>query len=107
MSEPQETPDLSSLEKDYRIIGQVGAAGDTRAYSATRLNADSKRRDDQTGVIIAVVRKPAGDEGNALSHLAADTKTLAALKHRRLLPVIEGRWLGRQGLRGRHRAHRR
>ena len=94
MSEPKETPDLSSLEKDYRIIGQVGAAGDTRAYSATRLNVDAKRRDDQTGVIISVVGKPAGDEGNALSHLAADTKTLAALKHRRLLPVIEGRWLG-------------
>ncbi|HET7188879.1 MAG TPA: hypothetical protein VFI52_12035, partial [Gemmatimonadaceae bacterium] len=51
-------------------------------------------RDDQTGVFITVVTTPEGDEGNAVTHLAADVKQLAVNPHRRLLPILEGRWLG-------------
>ena len=65
-----------------------------RRYVATRRGETSKRRDDQPGVLITVFPTPKGDEANALSHLAADTQLLARLAHRRLIPVVEGRWLG-------------
>jgi hypothetical protein len=94
MSETNQSPDLSALENDYEIVGEVRAAGDARTFTATRKDAGVKRRDDQSSVLISVVTTPAGDEGNALSHLAADTKLLAGLTHRRLMPVIEGRWIG-------------
>src|SRR3954463_5142367 len=94
MTEVRQSPDLSSLAADYDIVGEVGGARDARTYMADRKDALGKRRDDQTAVLIAVFTAPEDDEGNALSHLAADTKLLASTTHRRLVPVIEGRWLG-------------
>ncbi len=94
MTEARQSPDLSSLAADYDIVGEIGGARDARTYMANRKDAVGKRRDDQTAVLISVVTSPEGDEGNALSHFAADSKLLAAATHRRLVPVIEGRWLG-------------
>jgi hypothetical protein len=94
MSETNQSPDLTTLENDYEIVGEVRGPGGVRAYTATRKDAGVKRRDDQSGVLISIVTTPEGDEGNALSHLAADTKLLAGMSHRRLIPVIEGRWVG-------------
>ena len=96
MTDPKpSSPDLSTLANDYDIVGEVGGSKDARSFMATRKAASgTKRRDDTTGVVITVVTPPEGDEGNALSHLAADTKMLAGTVHRRLLPVIEGRWVG-------------
>jgi hypothetical protein len=86
--------DLSSLTADYDIVGELEASADSRTYIATRKGDAAKRRDDQTGVLITVIATPDGDEANALTHLAADIKLLARTPHRRLTPVIEGRWLG-------------
>jgi hypothetical protein len=93
MSETNQSPDLSALENDYEIVGEVRAGDDARTFAATRKDAGVKRRDEQAAVLISVVRTPAGDEGNALSHLAADTKLLTGMTHRRLIPVIDGRWI--------------
>lgn len=86
--------DLSALADDYEILGELDSPGTARSYIARRKGDSSKRRDDQRDVLIEVVSTPAGDEANALSHLAADTQLLARLPHRRLIPIIEGRWLG-------------
>jgi len=94
MSETKLSLDLSALSNDYEIVGEVSGLRDARTFMATRKDAGTKRRDDDTGVLISVITSPAGDEGNALSHLAADTKMLAGSTHRRLIPVIEGRWIG-------------
>ncbi|MEP6991679.1 MAG: hypothetical protein ABJA80_12185 [bacterium] len=92
----QPSLDLSSLASDYEIVGEVSGSRDARTYMATRKQSGAgKRRDDSPAVVISVVTPPSGDEGNALSHLAADTKLLAGTSHRRLLPVIEGRWIGK------------
>ena len=94
MSDPKHPLDLSAFASDYQIVGELGRRGAAHHYSATRVDEAGKRRDDDTRVLIAVVTTPEGDEGNALSHLAADTKLLAGKTHRRLIPVIEGRWIG-------------
>jgi len=94
MKEPSQSFDLSPLAADYDIVGQQDGADGVRRYLATRKGDTAKRRDDQPGVLVTVFTTPAGDEANALSHLAADTQLLARLAHRRLIPVIEGRWLG-------------
>ncbi len=94
MSETKQSLDLSVLESDYEIVGEVSGSRDARTFMATRKDAGTKRRDDHTGVLVSIVTSPAGDEGNALSHLAADTKLLAGSTHRRLIPVVEGRWIG-------------
>jgi hypothetical protein len=93
MKEPKQSFDLSSLSADYDIVGEQGGTDDARRYLATRKGDTAKRRDDQPGVLITVFQTPRGDEANALSHLAADTQLLARLAHRRLIPVVEGRWL--------------
>ncbi len=94
MSDKKKTVDLAPLADDYEIVGEAGETDFTRTYIGTRTHAAAKRRDDNAGVLITVVTTPKGDEGNALLHLASDTKTLAGASHRRLIPVIEGRWLG-------------
>ncbi len=94
MSETNKSPGLTALENDYDVVGEVRGPGGVRAYTATRKDAGAKRRDDQSAVLISIVPNPEGDEGNALSHLAADTKLLAGMSHRRLIPVIDGRWVG-------------
>lgn len=96
MSDTKPSSDLSALESDYTILGELNGPCDARSYIAKRKDTDTaaKRRDDDTNVLITVVTTPKGDEGNALSHLAADTKVLAGVSHRRLIPVLDGRWLG-------------
>src|SRR4051812_38085503 len=94
MTQSSETLDLSPLANDYDIVGELDGTDGVARYMATRRGDTSKRRDDQPGVLITVFTTPEGDEANALSHLAADTQLLARLAHRRLIPVIEGRWLG-------------
>ena len=94
MSETNQSPDLTAFENDYDVVGEVRGPGGVRAYTATRKDEGAKRREDQSGVMISVITTPEGDEGNALSHLAADTKLLAGMTHRRLIPVVEGRWVG-------------
>jgi hypothetical protein len=94
MPKSTEAPDLSSLMVDYDLIGELNDARDARTYIARRQNDDAKRRDDAKDVLITVVGTPEGDEGKALDQLAADTKLLAATSHRRLVPVLEGRWVG-------------
>ena len=88
------SPDLSALNDDYDVVGEITGTGDAHSYIATRKGEGTKRRDDQTGVVITVVTTPEGDEANALTHLAADTQLLARTAHRRLVPIIEGRWIG-------------
>lgn len=94
MKQPAQSLDLSPLSADYEIVGEQDGLDGVRRYVATRKGDTAKRRDDQPGVLITIFRTPKGDEANALSHLAADTQLLARLAHRRLIPVIEGRWLG-------------
>ena len=94
MKETSQSFDLSPLANDYDIVGEQDGTDGLQRYLATRRGDNSKRRDDQPGVLITVFPTPEGDEANALSHLAADTQLLARLAHRRLIPVIEGRWLG-------------
>ncbi len=94
MKQPSQSFDLSPLASDYDIVGEQDGTDGLRRYLATRRGDTAKRRDDQPGVLITVFPTPEGDEANALSHLAADTQLLARLAHRRLIPVIEGRWLG-------------
>ena len=95
MSDEKQSADLSPLLSDYDLVGELSIHGPGRTYIATRKDPGAKRREDDTRVLITVVETPQGDEGNALSHLAADTKQLSSLKHRRLVPVVEGRWLGK------------
>ena len=94
MKESSQAFDLSPLANDYDIVGEQDGTDGLRRYLGTRRGDTSKRRDDQPGVLITVFTTPEGDEANALSHLAADTQLLARLAHRRLIPVVEGRWLG-------------
>lgn len=94
MKELTQSFDLSLLATDYDIVGEQDGADGVRRYVATRKGDTTKRRDDQPGVLITIFSTPEGDEANALSHLAADTQLLARLAHRRLIPVIDGRWLG-------------
>jgi hypothetical protein len=94
MRDTKPIPDLTSLNADYELVGELTGSGDARSYIATRKGESTKRRGDQTGVVITVVTTPEGDEANALTHLAADTQLLARMSHRRLVPIIEGRWIG-------------
>lgn len=87
-------PVLTALANDFDIVGELGGAPGTRFLIATRKNVDGKRRDDSGRVIIEIVRSPEGDESHALDHVASDTKLLSSLRHRRLVPILEGRWVG-------------
>ena len=83
----QQTLDLEQLNDDYEVIGELSARDDARTLIA-------RRKDSGADVLITVVETPSGDEGNALSHLAADTKRLTELRHRNVLPILDGRWVG-------------
>jgi Protein tyrosine and serine/threonine kinase len=87
MTTTQDTLDLESLAGTYEIIGELGGRNDARTFIA-------KQRDTRMDVLIAVMGGPEGDEGNALSHLAADANRLAELHHRNLVPILEGKWVG-------------
>ncbi len=88
-------PVSAALADEFDIVGELGGAPGTRFLIATRKRAgDGKRRDDSGRVIIEIVRSPEGDESHALDHVASDTKLLSTLRHRRLVPILEGRWVG-------------
>ena len=87
-------PDLTNLTGDFDIVGEVGSGPRTQYLIATRKTPPGKRRDDKDRVLVEVVHPPEGDESHALDHLASDTKLLSGLRHRRLVSIIEGRWLG-------------
>ncbi|HEY2064758.1 MAG TPA: hypothetical protein VGG84_02290 [Gemmatimonadaceae bacterium] len=94
MSQTTQSPDLSPLAADYEIVGELDVPNGPRSYIGRRKAGAGKRREDQTGVLISIVTPPEGDEANALTLLAADTQVLSRLSHRRLIPVLEGRWIG-------------
>ncbi|MBA3672177.1 MAG: hypothetical protein H0W68_09175, partial [Gemmatimonadaceae bacterium] len=96
MSDPRPSLDLSSLESDYEIVGELSAPHSARTLLATRRGGGRNRREDEPGVVISVVVPPEGDEGNALSHLAADAGLMRATPHRRLVPVLDSRWIGKE-----------
>ncbi|HJQ19406.1 MAG TPA: hypothetical protein VJ867_03585 [Gemmatimonadaceae bacterium] len=83
----QALPDLDQLSDTYDIVGELSGRQDVRSYLA-------RRREDGCDVLIVLCAAPERDAGNALNHLAADANLLAGLRHRSLLPVIEGRWVG-------------
>lgn len=98
MRDTKQPLDLSALENDYDIIGELGGPEGARTWFGTKRDANTKRRDDNSGVLVEVLDPPAGDEGNALSHFASDAQILMRLTHRRLIPVIEARWVGKDVL---------
>ena len=83
----QEPLNLEHLNDTYEIIGELAARDDARTFMA-------KRRADGLEVVIVVAPSPAGDQGNALSHLAADANLLSSLEHRAFLPIVDGQWVG-------------
>ena len=86
--------DVTNLTGDFDIVGELGGRPRTQYLIAMRKSPAGKRRDDSDRVLVEVVRPPEGDESHALDHLASDTKLLSGLRHRRLVSIIEGRWLG-------------
>jgi hypothetical protein len=87
MKTQQDTLNLDQLAEQYEIIGELAGRNDVRTFIA-------RRRSDGADVHIAVAKAPQGDEGNALSHLAADVQLLAAESHPNLLTVLDGQWVG-------------
>jgi len=84
------SPDLSRLEKDYKILTELHREDDSRTFLARHLGLD---RD----VTITVSGAP-GDDDKALVHFAADARLLASIRHPNLIPVIEGVWLDQHTL---------
>jgi hypothetical protein len=85
--EPAEALKLDQLGEAYEIIGELTGRTDARTFMG-------KRRADGSDVLIVVAQTPPGDEGNALSHLAADANLLASTGQRNLLSIVESQWLG-------------
>jgi serine/threonine protein kinase len=100
MSEPTRTLDseLAALADDFEIIGEVSGGTHSKFLLAIQRAAPGKRRDDQRRVLIEIARPPEGDEAHALEQLASDVNLLGTLRHRRLVPVLEGRWIGDDAL---------
>ena len=96
MPDPTQTrePDFTALAGDYDVVGELGGRAGRQYLIAMRKDTAGKRRDVSGRVLIEVVRPPEGDESHALDHLASDTKLLSGLRHRRLVSVFDGRWLG-------------
>jgi hypothetical protein len=87
-------PDLTNLTGDFDVVGELGGRQRAQYLIAMRKTRVGKRREDSDRVLVEVVRPPEGDESHALDHLASDTKLLSGLRHRRLVSIVEGRWLG-------------
>jgi hypothetical protein len=87
-------PELSALADDFDVVGEMSVGGRTPFLIATRKSGAGKRQQDSSRVLIEIARPPEGDESHALDHLASDTKLLSNLRHRRLVSILEGRWLG-------------
>lgn len=78
---------LETLGDNYDVLGELAGRDNARVFMA-------KRKADGLEVLLVVAHQPEGDQGNALSHLAADVNLLASAQHRAVAPVLEGRWLG-------------
>ena len=89
-------PDLGPITADYDVLGELGGKSSARILIATKRKIPGMRRDDNGRAHIEIIGEPAGDESHALQHLASDVKILSNLRHRRLVPVLEGRWLGHE-----------
>jgi flagellar biosynthesis GTPase FlhF len=88
MSSTQEKPDLSPLQDNYDVVGEVGGRDHTKAYVG-------KRKEDGRDVLITVMQAAADvAEGKAIAQFAADANLLATLRHPNVPQVIEGRWIG-------------
>jgi hypothetical protein len=86
--------ELGMLADDFDIVGELSVGQGTRFLIATKKAEAGARRDDAGRVLIEIVRPPEGDEAHALDQLASDTKLLSRLRHRRLVSIVDGRWLG-------------
>ncbi|MEO6529095.1 MAG: hypothetical protein ABIP93_20925 [Gemmatimonadaceae bacterium] len=88
--------EIHELADAFDIVGELSVGQGTRFLIATRksIAGAGTRREGSERVLIEVVRPPEGDESFALEQLASDTKLLSHLRHRRLISVIEGRWIG-------------
>jgi hypothetical protein len=96
--EPAKALELDKLGETYEVIGELTGRSDGRAFIGKRRADGSeagKRRADGSDVLIVIAQTPPGDEGNALSHLAADANLLASSGHRNLLSIVEGQWIGK------------
>lgn len=85
--QPTQPIDLGELAEQYEILGEL-AGGDGAAVHIAR------RREDGADVQISVYTAPQGDEGNALSHLAADVNLLEGANVPGLAPIVGGKWVG-------------
>lgn len=83
--------DLKQLADTYEILGELAGREDARSFLGNVL-------EDRKPILVTVSSEPEGDEGNALSHLAADVNLLSGVRHRNLVPIIEARWLGTDAL---------
>src|SRR4051812_34748760 len=83
----QESLNLEALAGQYDIIGELASREDIRTFIG-------KRKEDGLDVLARVAQAPAGDKGNALSHLAADGNLLAGLRHPHHVSIVEGVWVG-------------
>jgi serine/threonine-protein kinase len=77
-------PNLTKLERNYEILSELHREDASRTYLARHIGLN---RD----VTITVVG--AGLDDVALSHLASDARLLATIRHRNIIPIVEGIWL--------------
>ena len=57
MRDPKHPVDLTALEADFDIVGELGSTGDARVLIASRKGSSPKRRDEDHGVSM---RHPSG-----------------------------------------------
>ena len=79
-------PDLSTLQSDYQILTELRSPANTKRYLARHLELN---RD----VTITLIRRTDSDDPNMLTRFAADAQMLTTMRHRNVVPVIEGRWI--------------
>lgn len=81
-------PGSSALDRDFEHLEELGRTGEARVYLARHraLNRD---------VTITVLHAEPGDVAaqSALSQIASDARSLVAMRHANVVPVLEGRWL--------------
>jgi uncharacterized protein YecT (DUF1311 family) len=84
-------PDLSALQSDYQILTELRRSENSRTYLARHLKLN---RDVTITVVRAADAGAGSGDNNTLTHFASDARTLTVMRHRNVVPVIEGRWLG-------------
>ena len=88
-TQPAQPIDLGDLAEQYEILGELAGADGATVHIA-------RRREDGADVQIAVHTAPQGDEGNALSHLAADVNLLEGANVPGLATILGGKWVGQE-----------